>query len=344
MIKKWFIYSLVFCLLTGISRAEDPIYYRDNHIENNAYSARALALGRGLSAVPNGIDGLLANPGSMINLREAAFDIKSERTLVDVDRVSFVSVMPINNKNVIALGYTSLDVGKIYIAEDLGGSIAVVDTATYQEKGYMLGYCYLIDDFSSIGVTLKYYENTFDLSRLVATENITAIGGDIDIGMLFRMDNDLNISLGIRNLASMTSPTGVLVWSNEYKESYDFGGYIGFSKILEGSDIMLLGEYRGSKLYHDVIAAGIEFKISKYLDLRFGYNSLDDISAGLGLNLWGGRIDYAYVPNFATADDNRHFVSLGYRFNIFTQEEPEEVEDQGVFKRIQENDPYFYFD
>ncbi len=322
--KKMFLYIVVFWLLLWGNAQGSVVAYRDNYLENSALSGRGLAMGGAVSALANNGDGLLYNPAGLAGAKNYSFFLKNDSSLVDVSRTTLITVMPLDEKQTFSLGYTRIGVNNIKIAADTGSSIQIIDSAGYTETGFFAGYANRISSELALGATLKYYQNNLTVQQSVYDAG-SAVGTDLDVGLLYSYSDEVDVSLGFKNVLSATNKSGTLRWANNYEESFDFGAYVGLGWRFPEQKILYTADLRASKIYNKIINIGMEYQASDYMSFRMGYNSLNNLSGGLGLKMGEISIDYAYIPDFGTSADNKHYISLSYGFDTFSTARGEEL-------------------
>jgi hypothetical protein len=359
----------VVLIIIGIGFAE-PEAYRELYLEQNALSARALALGKTGAAVnQNNYDALFINPATISTRNNLS--VKSESTLVDVHRfmiqgtfsvaapqASMPKITPsvsesmlvtatvteniaptensiptatvtasetlaaaVNNDvltaepvedSSVALGYSNSSISDIPIAELSGTELLVADIAGYTEQVTLLGYARSIQPGLRAGITGKYYNNALKIEQRLYDRG-NASGGDVDLG-LFWQAQEFDLGLGYRNVLSAISTRGVLKWDTGVESSFDNGFFTGLhKKYSDGIDVNF--DIFNSRLHKMIYGIGMEYKIVSECKLRLGYNSSQKFSTGLGLALNEQFIiDYAFLPDFGTGIDSKHFFSLSYIF------------------------------
>lgn len=318
MNKKLWILFFMISILVSKSFAGD-FAYRNNHIENNALTSRGLSMGCAISAILDNPDGLLLNPAAMIGIEKNRFSLKSESSMRDIRRFSYMGIMPIDQRHILSMAYAGVGVGNIRVFDYDGNDIILRDIASYAEEGWFFGYAYKLDSQWSVGVTGKHYRNSLNVDSSIYY-NGGAEGNDFDFGTVYRMNNNTAFSGGFKNLGSAIYNGGTLKWNNGYYESYDFGPYVGVSHWLQDNSLLLAMDIRGSKLFKNIVSIGAEYKPHPMFSGRMGYNSLYSFSFGLGFNVNDIVIDYAYVPDFASVADNKHYISFSYSFDTLFAE------------------------
>lgn len=312
--KKYILILLIAIQCLGVFVNATDFAYRNNHIENNALTSRGLAMGGAISAILDNPDGLLLNPGSMIGIDKNRFSLKSESSMRDVRRFSYMAIVPVAKRYVLSMAYAGIGVGNIRVFDYDGNDVVMRDIASYAEEAWFLGYAYKIDNQWSLGITGKHYRNTLNIDPSIYY-NGGAEGNDFDIGGVYRLNNNTAFSGGFKNIGSAIYNGGTLKWNNGYREAYDFGPYVGVSHLWQDNTLLVALDVRGSKLFKNIISIGAEYKPHSMFVARVGYSSLYLFSFGLGFTTNDIIIDYAYIPDFASTADNKHYISFSYSFD-----------------------------
>jgi hypothetical protein len=189
------------------------------------------------------------------------------------------------------------------------------------ENQFFIGFAARISEKISIGLSTKFY-----YYQLYEEINSTSIG--LDIGALYRLNENFNISFVLVDLMSKykwdTSPV------------YQQSGIISEDKFpnlrklgvsYRHKELGLLGavEYENSSVKTNIIRAGVEYNIYDKLFIRGGVDQFDisntdwSVKPSLGFsffqpfgNLVVG-IDYAFqIEQYSSAD--RHILSVNFNF------------------------------
>jgi hypothetical protein len=189
------------------------------------------------------------------------------------------------------------------------------------ENQFFIGLAAKISEKFSIGLATKFY-----YYKLYEEINSTSLG--LDIGALYRINNNLNLSLVFVDLMSKykwdTSP----IYQQEGIISEDkFPNLRKLGVSYRNKELGLIGaiEYENSSVKTNIIRAGVEYNIYDKFFIRGGVDQFNlsntdwSVKPSLGFsffqpfgNLVVG-IDYAFqVEQYASAD--RHILSVSFNF------------------------------
>ncbi|MFA6540933.1 MAG: PorV/PorQ family protein [Bacteroidota bacterium] len=176
---------------------------------------------------------------------------------------------------------------------------------TFNAQNFALGgslSARLTDDLS-VGVTGKFlYEKIF-------TDEASGYG--IDIGLFYRITDEITAGAGMLNLGSMSKLKDV---PSKLPEAFRAG--IGY-RYPVAEKFVLLAALDGVSVIDDSkshINAGAEVTYDQLLSLRGGYQTgyeSRSISTGIGVRYGIVRFDYAFVP-FTGAFSSTHTFSLSF--------------------------------
>ncbi len=196
-------------------------------------------------------------------------------------------------------------------------------TYNYRDMALILSYARHVTDLLSLGINLKYLNETID--------NMSANAFAIDIGSDYRITDFWSVGAELTNLGSdikyynISSPiplTFSVGTSLHHNFSDDFGGAF-YLDVVQPQDL--------SQLYY----TGIDINLIKALDFRVGYKfnysntndagtslrgpietSIEGLSAGVGLNVklvgYKLRFDYSFTQMQLLNDVHRFTVSFNW--------------------------------
>jgi hypothetical protein len=190
----------------------------------------------------------------------------------------------------------------------LGGQINYSDSTVYGTYALELGRL-------NLGLRLKY------TSRIM-TGIDSARGYSLDLGAGYSLNEYWSFGGELTNI-SFTA----LRWEDGLQEMFPVSGGLGASYSVFGREQKL-------NLYSDIYlesggqrwSGGLDWRPVDMLALRGGFarasvwqdgTEIQKLkpAAGLGLNLRGLTLDYAYSPDDSLAENVTHFFTLGYCFN-----------------------------
>jgi hypothetical protein len=218
----------------------------------------------------------------------------------------------------ISVGVINSGVGNIDGRDNNGLSTGELSTS---ENQFFIGLAARISEKISIGISTKFFY--YSLYEEVSS---TSIG--IDIGALYRLNENFNISFVVADLMSKyewdTSP----IYQQEGLNTEDkFPNLRKLGVSYRNKELGLLGsiEFENSSVKTNIIRAGIEYNIYDRFYIRGGVDQLNlsntdwPVKPSLGFsffqpfsNLVVG-VDYAFqIEQYSSAD--RHIVSVNFNF------------------------------
>lgn len=297
------------------------------------FGARGIGMGNAMSSV---IEGELVSyynpaitPFQENNSFQAGYSFLSlDRSLNFVSftrRFDFYSSADSLNENRkpratagISIGVINAGVGNIDGRDNNGLPTGELSTS---ENQFFIGLANKFSDKFSIGIAVKLY-----YYKLFEEINSTNLG--FDIGAIYRLNENINISLVVADINSKykwdTSP----VYQQEGIVSED--NFPNLRKIgisYRNKELKILGavEFENSNKETNIIRAGVEYNIYDQFYLRGGIDQFNvsntdwPIKPALGFSFFkalGGFIlgvDYAFqIEQYSSSD--RHIVSVNFNF------------------------------
>ncbi|MDI6782183.1 MAG: PorV/PorQ family protein [bacterium] len=274
-----------------ISHAVDSGNTAANFLKINV-GARAIAMGGAYTGISDDISAVYWNPGGLGRLQRKEIFLMHNEWLQDVRHDCLIMGMP-TKYGVFALSSNlfSIDSDNSWKARD-----AV----------YGIGWGYNLSKLS-LGINLK------SISEQIASKKGNCIGADM--GILYNFLPWLKMGVSCQNIGQELKII---------KEGYrlPFTVRVGETFILPKLLLSLDTSFQVDN--EPVYAVGIEYTLTKYIALRYGWKSQDEglgslydlaegTSFGIGVKLPLGNIDYAYLPCGLLGEAQQ--VSLCLRFN-----------------------------
>jgi len=281
--------------------------------------ARALGMGKAVTAVSDGSDMVFNNPAALGEVDQFRFTSMSGRLMEDVEYISLGGIFPLGQQSALGFGFTNAAVTEIEIRNYRG---TLLQKANFGNGLFLAGWGKKISEQISFGVNLKYY-------FVDATEIDSGDGGgwNLDLALLKKGDGWFNLGIVAQNLID-SSP---LIFQNGEKEKLP-------TKIKLGSLFHIAGQHFNSAYYapfelqtaldlewgiqHSdplLFHGGVEFSPLFPLSLRLGFDQTatpigiqSHACAGIGLRVAGIGFDYAYYPQGDPSDSVSHFFSLTF--------------------------------
>lgn len=313
MKKYFYIMIILFGLLFNLSFAQNEKNGTTsaNFLKLGAGS-RAAAMGASGVAISNGADAIYWNP-SLLGLQERGELLLSYNRWIGETHNSFIGFTSKSSVGMFGFGLLAFTSGEMKKTIAIPGS-----TTPYTEDGTFWN----IDGALYVSYGVDVYKNTcFGLNLKGIYQNIAEesfFGGAVDVGLSSKFavnDYGFIIGLSVNNLGPKI----------KYKnEEVDLPLMItGGASVRFYEDKALVSISGGSIDNNTIIKFGGEFTPIEYISIRLGYRTgLDDINgdlkgltAGLGLQYSGIKLDYAY--NAYGDLGHIHNISLSFIPSLF---------------------------
>lgn len=325
-------YFIIFIFVLGIGpiQAQEVRSYAGEFLQLGA-GARSLALGGTGVAVIDDASGAYWNPASISQLQypslsgmhEARFD-----NTVVYDFAAFAA--PLNEQYSIAV--TALHIGISGIKDTRSALIDRNENGIFDNDDY-LDYSRVTSfgnyDWAFIGTLAKIHDSLLSygvnakcILRKLDPEN-TAFGFGIDVGLRYKIQNDLTIGAAVKDLT-----TTYLAYSSGAKEliapmltvgaAYEWNVFSSEShRLIPVCDIDIRFENRKTASLISAgpmsldVHSGLEYRFRDLVMLRAGYNDVKMMTFGAGVRLPKLAVDYSFV-SFGKEDQlgNIHRVSF----------------------------------
>ena len=256
--------------------------------EYDGLSARYLSLGGGCTALCDEPSVTVSNPGGLGFFSKKSVELSWSQlfNLKELSAGDFYFVFPL---------------GKIFSINSLTSSVGFNifgETDYYQESKVSFAFGYKIQDYLSLGASIKYMRVSFPSPY----SDFSAIG--FDSGVLFRIQDKVQIGVAVKNLNKPEMIKG----SDDVPRVWNMG--IAFFPF---EDIILTTDFAKESGFDPQLKFGQEITISENLTLRFGINTEPvRYSVGTGFNWEIMKIDYAFLSHPILAQT--HKVSLRFEW------------------------------
>jgi hypothetical protein len=310
-----------------------------------AAGSRPLGLGRAYVGLADDAYSVFQNPAGLARIRDWQLASMYSRVIEEVDYHLLGTVHPMGYE-AVGVGYLKAAVGgSLFSRRDPVTDRIVPDPDAEGAMGYnsevlFFSYAlfpekYFTQPFLknvSVGVNLKIFNQSL---TGIPTGDVSALGHDLDLGLQYHPNSWL--TLGAAGYNVLPYDLGKLMWGSGISESIPASFKVGFAAKLIGKgglreyvfypqDLVLAYDYefvhRGDRpgLSH----LGLEWRPFEILSLRLGLDQdavatgggatgIDDnFSAGVGLNLFNFRFDYAFHTFGALSANDTHFFSITY--------------------------------
>lgn len=287
----------------------------------NGVGSRALAMGSAFVGVANDVTAGFWNPAGLVDASGIQMQFMHARQFVSSIQYDYLAAS-LNMESGTAYGFSLIRLGVNYIkdtrnalrgetiAEGLDPSrISQFNTADYV---FYLSYARSLNERLSCGANVKLLYRDFALE--------SALGIGFDAAARYKITDRLILGLIFRDIT-----TTMMAWTTGEKEfitpalrpgityRYDFSK-IGLY-IQPAVDLNLLFESRAAaaQIHLSPLSLdsfwGMEIGFKNITFLRFGYDDLNRISAGIGISISRLAVDYSYT-NYDRELGNIHRISF----------------------------------
>jgi cell division protein FtsN len=284
-------------LATPISLSASGIVSAD--FLNIGVSAQQASLGGAAAALSNDIASTYFNPAGLSAIEQSGVNFMHNMWYQDISYEFMGAAFPLNSGSTVGFSFSYLHMGKIdvyNIYDQQDGTIS-----PYSMAG-MLSYSRAVRPNFYIGLSGKYI-----LEKIAEVE---ATGFGLDAGAQYAL-NTFTFGLVANNIGpKMKYETESFSMPSSISLGVSYANLSLPVMIVVGAKVPFAGEAS--------IATGIEYRPASFLALRSGFEGLDGPNAshsanfGLGFELSGVNIDYAFNPG---SDLGRtHFFSFTFSF------------------------------
>ena len=256
-------------------------------------SPRSAALGGTYVANANDPDVIFYNPAGFNTIEKTPVSFSFVKHLMDINSASLSSTFEIGSLGRFGAAIQYISYGSFDKADEYGNKIGDFNAG---DLSMLVGYSNSLSKNFYYGVNLKFIYSSI--------EDYSSMGLAGDIGLQYLIPNKgWNFGFSVLNIGSQ------LTYYSYTKEDLPLSIQLGFSKKLEHTPLQIF--FALTRLNDDdrfdYINAGVEFTLSKVIQLRFGYDNnkrkqqkvgassgLAGFSFGLGVNITGYKFNYAF--------------------------------------------------
>ena len=256
-------------------------------------SPRAAALGGTYVSNANDPDVIFYNPAGFKTIENIPVSFSFVKHLMDINSASLSSSFEIGGLGKFGAAIQYINYGNFDKADEFGnksGNFSAGDISL------LIGYANSLAENFYYGINFKYiYSNIDEFSS-------SGLAGDIGLQYLIP-ESGWNFGFSVLNLGSQ------LTYYSYTKENIPTSVQLGFSKKLAHTPLQLFFSLNrlNAENRFDYFNAGVEFTLSKVIQLRFGFDNnkrkeqkigsssgMAGFSFGLGVNLSSYKFNYAY--------------------------------------------------
>ena len=281
--------------------------------------ARPLGMGKAFTAISGGSNTMSFNPAGIGFV--SAFEITTMQTKIlnTSDYKMYGGVLATNIGN-FGINYVNVLSPAGYVTTDRN-SLATAQSMAYTGSTFIFSFGQNMSRLMkispnmgnlAIGANIKIVRNFMS-----GITNGNGTGVDGDLGLLLMTPNNFNFGVSLQNYMR-----GNIAWESGTKDKLPSIFRAGISykinkpNILFAMDAENYAEDNKPMLLH----TGVEWHTSDYLVIRFGIdqcaintiNTINNMTYGVGLKLFGVTFDYAFRENGQQADASAHYLSLSF--------------------------------
>lgn len=291
---------LTYSLLTTYCRAE----ITGASFLNVDIGARSAGLGNAFTAIGNDVTAINSNPGGLAGLEQREFSAMFSQWIVD-SNVNFVGFAQPTKNGTFGTSIVYLSQGNLE-----GRGINGEKTADFgaNDLAVSASYSRELNNRLNLGVNVKFIQEQIESEQ--------ANGVALDVGSIYQLNKTISLGFSVQNIGpEMKFMSG---WYNiPLTLNAGLGFYTG--RVTVGLDLKQQ-VYDGRK----IICLGTEFSPFKTLSLRAGCSGASasqvtttedtglGFGGGIGLNIFGTNIDYAFMPYGVLGNTQR--ISFSAKF------------------------------
>ncbi len=256
-------------------------------------SPRSAALGGTYVANTNDPDVIFYNPAGFNTIEKTPVSFSFVKHLMDINSASLSSTFEIGSLGRFGAAIQYISYGSFDKADEYGNKTGDFNAG---DLSMLIGYSNSLAKNFYYGINFKFIYSGID--------EYSSMGLAGDIGLQYLIPGKgWNFGFSVLNIGSQ------LTYYSYTKEDLPMSVQLGLSKKLEHTPLEIFFAFTrlNDDNRFDYINAGVEFTLSKVIQLRFGYDNnkkkqqkigssagLAGFSFGLGINLTGYKFNYAF--------------------------------------------------
>ncbi len=349
---KNYILLFVLIAVSAVSLASPSFSDVAAAVDPSAYtpSARVLGMGRAYVGLADDAAGIYLNPAGIASATNWKLSSMSGKFVEDYDYLSVSGIYP-TNFGVIGVGYDTYTIAGAYATtidarSDPDDPIPIIDLNTTTMSNYntvfLLSYGTKLSrlfrtselaDKVSLGANFKSFSAGLSGDHIV---NGGATGQELDLGILYQANPWFSLGSSLLNALPM-SAGGKLRYTNGHEENFPAQLKVGTAiRFINPEDspfkfgnqkltVLLDADYWPTlKNWPMTAHTGLEWSPFEMLAIRAGfdqtaagngsggYETISDLTMGVGLVYSGVRFDYAYHQFAAVPGSDNHTFSLSF--------------------------------
>ncbi len=325
--KKYFLIliTLTFSTLLTAQPQFSKIASMPGAFSRMGFGARGIGMGNAMSAVTDG--NLVSYYNPALSVFQEGNSFQTSYSFLSLDRslnfLSFTRRFDLGGKKNraagISAGIINSGVSKIDGRDNQGLQTGELSTS---ENQFFVGLGKRFSEHLAIGIEAKFYYYKL-------YESVTSSGVGVDIGALYKIDDQWNVSLGVADLNSKykwdTGPLYGTDGGGNSTNKFPLLKKVGVSYSNKELGLLAALEYEGSNGETNIIRAGAEYNIYEGLYLRAGIDQfnlsnsdfLPKPAAGFSysrkIDGFTVGVDYAFMVEQYSPQD-RHVVGINVIF------------------------------
>jgi hypothetical protein len=315
---------LVLCLFISSAVFADGVLSDPTTI---GVGARALGMGKAYVGMAEDGDALFINPAGLARITNPKFSSMYTSLLGDISYAVIGGVYPSGAKSAFGAGYLGASVSDIPLTDTTG---APLGSGRWSNNVLFLSYGTYLSELPVslklgrdvlVGGTFKYF--SISGSGTGSVEAGTGSGMNIDLGLLYPLNDSATLGINLQNALSPSSG-GKITKSSGSVDTLPTILKVGTKLNLVGKEGAIFSTHSTRRLYGNIdydvypgssraalLHLGGEFWPTNNLALRIGSDN-NDLTAGVGIRFSGIEFNYAYHPYSGIAENTTHYFSLGY--------------------------------
>jgi hypothetical protein len=327
-------YILSFLILIPLAITAQPKYSEINtgSFSRMGFGARGIGMGNAMSSVTEGALVSYYNPAVSVfqtdNMFQTGYSVLSmDRSLNFLSYTRRIDIYSAKDTSAerkprsvagISAGIINSGVSDIPEADNSG---ARGDNLSTSENQFFVAFAIRFSEKVAAGIGLKLYHNKL-------YEDITATAVGLDLGIIYRLNDQWNFSFVVADLNSKYKWDTAPIYEEsgtQYTDKFPLQKKIGVSYKNPLLKLLASVEFESRNKETNLLRAGLEYNIFDALYLRAGFDQWNlsnpdypvrpaaGFSYFLNWNKIRLGVDYAYMVEQYSSQD-RHIIGVNFRF------------------------------
>ncbi|MFC1546231.1 hypothetical protein ACFL4O_00745 [bacterium] len=270
-------------------------------------SAEMISIGN-IEGFSNGAESVFNNPGGLCRTKK--YSLSAFNTEI-IDEVTYTNGAfgVYTDAGYFGIGHMYMGISDITHTEEVSGRFRVKEKFKYKNSITKFVYAREFIPAINIGAGLSYYHNK--------NHTVTGNGFNADIGLTADVLEYLEASLAVKNILYFSD----MEYSNDGEENIPVQMVLG-GKVKTPAGLDIFGQFKKIETRGKLLKSiGIKYSpvMLDIVNLGLGYKEefvLDDIQGtfglGLGVEMFGVGINYAYSKNDYIENDKEHYFSIKF--------------------------------